>query len=107
MPTAFNEGILYLFDAPAEPSQDLLDALFTLEQAREDEKQMSLEPIWQAAETVLKEYLGQGAGGAFERMRKQVRHDEVELLSAEIKKRLEAVLGKAASQRFVEIRKEL
>lgn len=107
MPPSFNEGTLYLFDAPSGPSQDLLQALFTLEQARANQKQVDLEPIWQAAEAVLKEYLGQGAGYAFERIRKQVRHDDVELLQAEIKKRLEGMLGKAAVQRFVELRKEL
>lgn len=109
------EGTLSLFDAPPEPSEDLLPQLGhlqkTIPQKLEPQK---LQPasqagqgVWQAAETVLNQYLGRGAGMALERIKQAAQQEDPGQVQAVIQKRLEAVLGKTAAQRFIELLKEL
>lgn len=66
-PSHFREGHLHLVQAPSKAPPDLL------EQARlEDQEQRAirLNVVWNAAQEVLREYMGRGAPLALERLRK-------------------------------------
>lgn len=66
LPLKFREGHLHLVQAPSQAPTDLL------EQARqEDQLQRSsrLAVVWNAAQEVLKEYMGRGGSSALERLR--------------------------------------
>jgi hypothetical protein len=67
LPAQFREGSLHLVQAPSKAPPDLL------EQARqEDQEQRNtrLNVVWNAAQEVLREYMGRGAPSALERLRK-------------------------------------
>lgn len=67
LPTQFREGHLHLVQAPSKAPPDLL------EQARQedqDQRNTRLNVVWNAAQEVLKEYMGRGAPLALERLRK-------------------------------------
>ncbi len=67
VPTQFREGRLHLVQAPTKAPPDLL------EQARQEDQEhrnARLNVVWNAAQEVLKEYMGRGALSALERLRK-------------------------------------
>jgi hypothetical protein len=65
LPVQFREGRLHLVQAPSKAPPDLL------EQARQEDqeqREIRLNVIWNAAQEVLKEYMGRGAPPALERL---------------------------------------
>lgn len=113
-PPAFDDGALYLFDAPNEPNQDLMLELerpkvlsSELASNTGSNKAASSDQLWQIAQKVLDEYLGPSANMALERMRKDIRLEDLQELKVLVQKRLEAVLGRAAAQKFALLAKEL
>lgn len=66
LPAEFREGHLHLVQAPSKAPPDLL------EQARQEDQEqraIRLSVVWNAAQEVLKEYMGRGALSALERLR--------------------------------------
>lgn len=109
LPSGFEEGTLHIFEAVKEPRQDLF---VELEQPKPlfsevEPGASSGEQIWQIAQKVLDEYLGSSAHLALERMRKDIRLEDLHDLRGLVQHRLEAVLGRAAAQRFALLAQEL
>lgn len=97
IPSAFRDGRLHLVQSPAKAPPDLLDKI------QEEEKQLRktrLEVVWNAAQEVLKEYMGRGAAPALERLRKTYSAEDPGLLEQNLRRWMEQSLEPNAAALF-------
>ncbi len=73
VPAQFREGRLHLVQAPSKAPPDLLELA---QQEDQEHRNARLNVVWNAAQEVLKEYMGRGAFAALERLRKIHTTDE-------------------------------
>ncbi|WP_337869886.1 hypothetical protein [Meiothermus sp.] len=83
VPTEFREGRLHLVQAPTKAPPDLLEQV---RQEDQEHRNARLNVVWNAAQEVLKEYMGRGALPALERLRKIHTTDDPAALEKDLRR---------------------
>ena len=100
LPRDLREGRVHLLQSPGKAPQDLFEVLQREEEGR---RRQQSDRMWESVEQVLREYMGRGAAGALERLRKSLPEENPELLRQGLVRWLTQTLEPGAAKLFEQL----
>ncbi|RIH81840.1 hypothetical protein Mterra_02939 [Calidithermus terrae] len=100
LPRDLREGRVHLLQSPGKAPQDLFEVL---QREEEERRRQQSDRMWESVEQVLREYMGRGAAGALERLRKSLPEENPELLRQGLARWLTQTLEPGAAKLFEQL----
>ncbi|RIH86964.1 hypothetical protein [Calidithermus roseus] len=100
LPRELREGRVHLLQSPNKAPPDLFEVL---QREEEELRRQQSNRMWESVEQVLREYMGRGAAGALERLRRTLPEDDPEELRQGLVKWLGQTLEPGAAKLFEQL----